>query len=131
MPNLAYVNFPLLLTPRMDNRSGLLVVVVLCDAMNRAAKRYIGAHLSTALNIRRKLRMQNDDCQTPDRLRKQGVLEPGIPRAAEVGIPATDPPRQRGPVTTDPLFESANPPVGRSPRTCAARFPAARPVPYG
>ena len=51
MPNLAYVNFPLLLTPRMDNRSGLLVVVVLCDAMNRAAERYIGAHLSTACNI--------------------------------------------------------------------------------
>ena len=40
--------------------------------------------------------MQNDDCQTPDRLRKQGVPEPGIPGAAEVGIPATDPPRQRG-----------------------------------
>lgn len=32
--------------------------------------------------------MQNDDCP-PDRLRKQGVPEPGIPRAAEVGIPAS------------------------------------------
>lgn len=30
MPNLAYVNFPLLLTPRMDNRSGLFVVIEWC-----------------------------------------------------------------------------------------------------